>query len=263
MHNSNYISTSGKLQIHYSLHINLKALLCLYYQFGLLYVLIVLSCLVYQTVLWLTFRNPCDMFPSRSAYTFFNLCELYCLMYLLASQPLMSLERTIATIYVDTYERSTRKASAIFYVIAALLIPGFLVYYVCNDVYFTEPNLSCFTDQSAMSDRIAAVSMLAILLSLSSVLTQRMLSAVGFSAATLICDFFIDILFGNNLNKRLIAKEGYYIVPLGLAILPWLSVYLLRQRQRIRNATIESTIHKEKNDDAMILYSDMLKKQWS
>ncbi|EYC46300.1 hypothetical protein Y032_0402g812 [Ancylostoma ceylanicum] len=179
MHNSNYISTSGKLQIHYSLHINLKALLCLYYQFGLLYVLIVLSCLVYQTVLWLTFRNPCDMFPSRSAYTFFNLCELYCLMYLLASQPLMSLERTIATIYVDTYERSTRKASAIFYVIAALLIPGFLVYYVCNDVYFTEPNLSCFTDQSAMSDRIAAVSMLAILLSLSSVLTQRVLAVIN------------------------------------------------------------------------------------
>ncbi|RCN35244.1 hypothetical protein ANCCAN_18899, partial [Ancylostoma caninum] len=156
-----------------------QALLCLYYLVGLLYVLVVLSCLIYQVVLWLTFRNSCDMFPSRSAYTFFNLCELYCLMYLLASQPLMSLERTIATIYVDTYERSTKKTSAMLYMLAALLIPGCLVYYVCHDVHFTEPNLSCFTDQSQMSDNITTVSMLAILLSLSSVLTQRVLAFVN------------------------------------------------------------------------------------
>ncbi|RCN37154.1 hypothetical protein ANCCAN_16955 [Ancylostoma caninum] len=38
-----------------------------------------------------------------------------------------------------------------------------------------------------------------------------MLSAVGFAAATLVCDYFIDVLFDSDRNKRLIAKEGYYV----------------------------------------------------
>ncbi|KAK6746552.1 hypothetical protein RB195_000057 [Necator americanus] len=285
-------------------HINLKILLCLYYQIAGVYVLVVLICTIFQAVLWLTSRNPCDVYPSRFAHEFFNLSELYCLLYLLASQPLVSLERTIATLRVDTYEKCSKKSAAVLYVIASLAIPGGLLYYVYHDVRFTEPHLSCFSDQSKATDRITIVSALAIFLSLSSVIVQKiltfinskrktratdtrlstqyqlseniaatsfvswilflqMLASVGYSAASLICGFFIEGLFNNDRNKKLIAKEGYYIIPLAMVLLPWLSVYLLKERNKTRSSTIESSIHQSKGDNAMVLYSSMLKEQWS
>ncbi|ETN76945.1 hypothetical protein NECAME_00470, partial [Necator americanus] len=116
-------------------HINLKILLCLYYQIAGVYVLVVLICTIFQAVLWLTSRNPCDVYPSRFAHEFFNLSELYCLLYLLASQPLVSLERTIATLRVDTYEKCSKKSAAVLYVIASVSLRFF------NIVLQREENL--------------------------------------------------------------------------------------------------------------------------
>ncbi|VDO24597.1 unnamed protein product [Haemonchus placei] len=74
---------------------------------------------LYEFTLWTTYRNPCDMFPSRIAYTIYGIAEMYCLMHMLSLQFVISIERTVATIYVDTYE-SCRRTFAIFFVTATV-----------------------------------------------------------------------------------------------------------------------------------------------
>ncbi|VDO24599.1 unnamed protein product [Haemonchus placei] len=41
---------------------------------------------MYEAVLWISYRNPCDMFPARGAYHFYAVMEMYCLMHMISLQ---------------------------------------------------------------------------------------------------------------------------------------------------------------------------------
>ncbi|XGW27035.1 hypothetical protein V3C99_007542 [Haemonchus contortus] len=275
-----------KFLIRSALHINLKALLCLHFHVGMVYVLTVLTSKLlqlYEFTLWTTYRNPCDMFPSRIAYTIYGIAEVYCLMHMLSLQFVISIERTEATIYVDTYE-SCRKTFAILFVTATFVIPGAKIIYIYKGVVFTEPNICCFTDQSMVKDKIKEMSVLAILFSLVSLAMQRTLSVINkrrttttlitkplttryqlheniagtslasglqilevsssilYAILTLICSELHLGLVTNERDTNLIAKEGCYIIPLAVAILPFLALHLLRKRKRIRSNLIQQSV---------------------
>ncbi|KAK5977664.1 hypothetical protein GCK32_008106 [Trichostrongylus colubriformis] len=285
-----------------ALHMNLKALLCLYFLICFAYVLTVFTCLMYELVLWQTCRNPCDMFPSRRMYTFYSITELYCLLHMSSMQVVISFERAVATIYVDTYE-SWRAPSAVFFALSTFMIPGILTTYIYAGVVFTEPNLCSFTDQSMVKNKISEVSVLVILSCLLGVAVQRVLATVNrkrsarsiakpfttryqlseniagtdltsnlqilqvsasilYAVLSLIC---IGIPLGKAENERdtnLIAKEGCYIIPLAVAILPFLTLHVLKKRQRLRNNAIQQSVTRTTADDQMAVYANMLRQQW-
>ncbi|KAK6029480.1 hypothetical protein OSTOST_04409, partial [Ostertagia ostertagi] len=133
---------------------------------------------IYQALLWLNHREPCDIFPKRSFDSFYGIIILYFLFYMLILQPVMSFERAVATIYVNSYE-SWNKTSGIIYVFVSGVIPSGMVLYVCAGASFNEPNLSCSTVKTAVRGRVAAISLLAIIVSLISVVVQQILAIIN------------------------------------------------------------------------------------
>ncbi|KAK6051314.1 hypothetical protein COOONC_11181 [Cooperia oncophora] len=102
-----------------ALHNNLKRLIGLLFIVNMIYAISVLTTLIYQAVLWLTHRNPCDLIPKRTFYIYYKIIELYTLLCMLVLQVLMNVERTIATAYVNSYE-SWKKSSGLIYIFAAV-----------------------------------------------------------------------------------------------------------------------------------------------
>ncbi|PIO68296.1 hypothetical protein TELCIR_09921, partial [Teladorsagia circumcincta] len=179
---------------------------------------------IYEAALWITHRTPCDIIPPRPVYTFYTITEVYFLMHMLGMQLVMTVERTMATIYVDTYE-SWSATSAIYFIIATFVIPGAMVLYFYKGAVFTEPNLHCFTDQSLVKDRIseglitkplttryqlseniAGTSLTA------SLQTLQVAASVLYSVLTLVCS---ELHLGIAVNERdtnLLTKEGCYVI---------------------------------------------------
>uniref|UniRef100_A0A7I5EBI1 G_PROTEIN_RECEP_F1_2 domain-containing protein n=1 Tax=Haemonchus contortus TaxID=6289 RepID=A0A7I5EBI1_HAECO len=277
-----------------ALHINLKALLSLYFHICIVYAVIILTCRMYEAVLWLSYRNPCDMFPSRGAYHFYAVMEMYCLMHMISLQLVVGFERVVATIFVHTYE-SWKRTSPLF-IFATFIFPGAVTLWIYHDVEFVEPNLSCFTDQSAVKLKVDFISVLVILFGLVGLTVQsilaninkkrtarlidkpltvryqlseniagttltsylqlsQVLATIVFSAMMLACSEVHLGLIENERDINYIIKEG--VIPLAVAILPFLTRHLLKKRQIRRNNLIQQSVLQPTS-----VYSVMLEQQW-
>ncbi|KAK6024989.1 hypothetical protein OSTOST_09123 [Ostertagia ostertagi] len=141
---------------------------------------------IYEAVLWIWPREPCDMFPNRTFCVINNILTLYSLLHMLNLQLLMSIERAVATIYFNTYE-SWKKTSGVIYIFPAVrsdkwlqcVIPGLMVSYVYIGESFNEPHLNSLTTPSTVVDRIAVISIVSMTTSLISMVMQRILAMVN------------------------------------------------------------------------------------
>ncbi|CAJ0603926.1 unnamed protein product [Cylicocyclus nassatus] len=126
------------------LHVNIQILLMLFLFSAFLINVVVVITQTYQLTISFTYVEPCDVFLSPSFYIIFNIAHGFFTELYLLTMATMMFERTLATVYVSSYEQMAHSAGlmgATTAILFATLIE-FLLYYgaTINDLQISTTN---------------------------------------------------------------------------------------------------------------------------